>query len=285
MHTPLKRAYYSSTMATISEINPKQLYFRDVRNNEKTGGKSCLISRHATSNDPNFNLAFQLSPSDSWWSSRFLTKAKFGIDSIREDGQQDPYKRTVQFTAEDPDLVPFLRSIEESVVSMAIEKSQDLWGKKTDESVVRHAMCSVVKDAPEGKEGELKPLVKTKIILMNPNRPAEEQKNVTKVFTAENRIAPCDEFPHGKIDLVPVEDPLRVVTRNSPCLAKVRVSSVWKSPVGLGISLMLTHLVVWEAPSETVQGALSLGGANVNVLRPIKVRDDAFEEDTLMEVM
>ena len=263
---------------TIDQIDPTQIFFRETRS-QSSGAKTTFISRHPTSSSPDYNLAFQLSPEDSWYTGRYLTKAKFGIDQPQQNSTDD-FKRTISFTAEDPNLVPFLKSIEETVIRVATERSEELWGKKMDEILVRDKLMSVVKDVPEGKT-ELKPLIKTKIILPNPA--TSEQRNVTRVFVANDVIAPCDDHPQGKINLLPVDDPLRVVGRNTPCLAKVKVTSMWKSPIGFGISVILTHLVVWPTGStDTVGSVFGLGGAQVNILPKSMVANDPFEDDMML---
>lgn len=291
--TKNKKKNEQSNMTTIDQIDPNQLYFRDCRTNA-SGAKTIFISRHPTSTDPEHNLAFQLSPENSWWSGEHLARAKFGIDSPME-GSRDESKRSLSLTAEDPALIPWLRAVEETVIKMATERSEELWGKKMESAVVRDKLVSVCKDAPVGKEGELKPLIKTKIVLKDPSNP--EQRNVTQVFVADGVTRPGAEHPNGKIDLTPVEDPLRSVTRGSKCLAKVKVTTVWKSPIGFGITLMLTHLVVWPAETPSANNAFTFGGAAVTV-RPKEIGgggggkyhhhthdDPGFEEDPLATMM
>lgn len=264
-------------MATYDSIDPTKIHFRETKTNP-SGGKSIYISRHPISTDPQHNLTFQLSPEDSWHSGRFLTKAKFGIDSPMENSKDD-CKRSLNLTAEDPGIFAWLKQLEDVVIGMATERSEELWGKKTDEPIVRDKLMSVCKEPPPDR-AEFKPLIKTKIILKDPMR--DDQKNVTAVFLAENVMAPSTQFPQGKIDLTPVDDPLRAVTRGSSCLAKVRVGSVWKSPIGFGISLMVTHLIVWPAENTTgPTSAFLFGGAEVNVgTAPIrKIADpEGFDE-------
>ena len=248
-------------MTTFHSIDPQQLHFRECKSNA-SGSKTIFISQHPTSTDPAYNFTFQLSPDDSWHTGKYLTKAKFGIDRPMEDSR-DPNKRALNLTAEDPALLPWLKQVEDVVVKMATARAEELWGKPMDEALVRDKLVSVYKEAPADK-ADLKPLVKTKIVLDDPSK--YEKRNVTQFFVADNVQGPTPEYPSGKIDLIPVTDPLSIISRNSDCLAKIKVSSVWKSPIGFGITLMVSHLVVWPASAtNSPQNAFSFGDASVTV--------------------
>lgn len=246
---------------SFQDIDPNEIYFREIKSTP-SGGKTCYISRHPTSSDPAYNLTFKLSPDHSWHSGMNLTRAKFGVDAPQQNSN-DEFKRTISLTAEHPDLVPFLKTIEEKVINFAVQHSEEFWGKKTGEEVIRDKFKSVLKESPD-PNSELKPLVKTKILLSDPSKP--DQKNTTKVFIAKHVIPPCDEYPSGKIDLQETFDPLNVIQKNSTCLAKVKVSSLWKSPIGFGITMILSHLIVWPGDSmDTVSNVFGFGSAEVTV--------------------
>lgn len=261
----------------IKDIVPSRLYFGGVRDG-KNQQKTIYMSRKESSNDPAHNLAFQLAPNHR----DFVPRAKFGVDKLQEDNQ-NPWKRSISLTMEDPDLLPFLTAVEDTVVEMAVARSEELWGKGMDEAQVRDRLQSVIKPSPSDSMA-LKPMAKVKLNLLNPDKPVDQQPKPTMVCVVDNEIAPCEEYPKGKLEMHQSSDPVQAIERNSRVLASVKCTSVWKSGFGFGISLQMTHAIVWpHVSSSGVHDWMHLDGA-VTVVTPAAKRthEDAFDAD-LME--
>ena len=223
-----------------------EMHFSDSRTTP-AGGTTIFASTDPTNFSSKYVPKLQLSPTDAWHTKTNLTNARFGIDAPFGGDDAGNPRRTLKLSIEDAELVARLRSIEDRVVKMATERSEELWGAALSEPVVREKLKSVLKD-----DGGTATLITTKIDLTK-----------TQVFSVKNVAAPDGESA-GSLDLEHVENALEVVKPGVDCIANVKLRRVWKSSIGFGIALDLTELAVWA--HEDPELGFNFGGAEVTIL-------------------
>lgn len=256
----------------ISDIDPQELYFGAVRDNKNQ--KQVFISRKDGSSDQAHNLVFQLAPNHR----DMVPRSKFGVDRLQEDNT-NPYKRSVSLTMEDPNLVTFIQAIENKVIQMAVSRSAELWGREMDQALVRDRFQSVIKPAPADQPG-LKPLLKVKFNVLNPEKKADEQPQPSAFFIVEEEIAPCDEYPGGHLSCVKTDDPVLAIEKNSKILPTIKVTQVWKSGFGFGITCTIVDALVWPGTaSRTIADNMHLDGAAITIKPAHKRQFDAAFDD------
>ena len=143
-------------------------------------------------------------------------RVPFGVSEPLNGGKAE--RKTMDIEV-DGDLAGMLKAIDAHVVSEAIKRPLDFFGKNLDEAAVRAMHIPLVTE----KEGKLS-TVRTKVKL------GAKLPTVVRVVTGESK------FRRGSAD---------DVTKNSKVAAMVGLSSVWFATKMFGVSLNVDQLMVW----------------------------------------
>lgn len=259
---------------TYTNTDPEtDVFFGAVREG-KNGMKSMYMSRKEGSNDPDDNVEIQLAPDHR----THVPKSRYGVEPLRDDKTFDN-KRVVSLTIEDPDLIEWVRKLETKAVQVAVQKSEELWGKAYQEEYLRDRFFkSIIRENDQG----MKPMLKVKFYVKDPSKPASEQPKPTQFFVVEKEEEPTDIFPTGRLDLRPLsedEDPVRLIGKNTKVLPVVRFSSIWKTgSTGFGVSCQVQTAIIWPSSSKAKSiEKMNLGGAAITILKK-RPHESAFQD-------
>lgn len=240
-----------------------------------SGGWMMFVSNQEGSNDPNDNVTMQFGAHDS------PVVCPFGIDGF--EGRTQDEKRDLSVQVGDGCLATVLEYEKRTIATLA-KRSKELWGKEKSEEIIAETFTSSIKMS---KDGAYPARVKCKIVLPN-----DAGKKPAEVFIGGKVTLPCSEFPSGHVevdglpcgDAPTADDVVRAVQPFSKCMIKARLGTVWKSAMGCGLSIYVTHLIVWEPDDRQMKSVFDFKGAAVSTKRSLCVEDEQKEKKSRLGV-
>lgn len=216
-------------------------YGNEVMTNKNTGAKSIYVSTQAGSNDPTHKVRFQMGIYDT-----DLLRAPFGVSKLMPSQDPSSTRRDLDLSIDTDELLDFLRRLDEQNLEAAVQHSMDWWKKSLDKAVLRDRFKPIVK---EPSKAEYRPTAKTKLIV-------GAERNNTQIFLVTKETPSTPDAP-GKIEeYKPIA--MGDIPKGCKALAVVETNGLWLGANQFGMSLMVTHLLVW--PTRQYKGIEAFAG-------------------------
>lgn len=218
----------------------------------KTGAKSAPVSTVKGSNKPEHRLRMQLG---DYGTGEFM-RSPFGVSDPPEQNKT-ANRLSLQISIESDELLAFMTKLDASIKAAAREHSYEWFKRQITDAEIEAFYTPLIKPA---KNPEYRPLVNTKVVIPSKNPEIKTNANaLTQVFIVTKETPGVDGKP-GTIDAF-VPGTIEDITRGCKCIPIVEANSVWFAQKAFGMSLTVSHILVW--PSRTRQGieAFSLPGA------------------------
>ena len=223
-------------------------YGTEVRTNKTTGAKSVDVTTCKNSTSDEHKIRFQLGVYDGE-----LLRAPFGVSKPAPQ-QENSTRRDLDLSIETDDCLDFLRRLDESNLSAAVDHSMDWFRKQLDKAVLRDRFKPIVRDSPKP---EYRPTARTKIVV-------DAERNNTQIFRV-TKETPAKEGEAARIDeYVPAT--MADIQKGSKVMAIVETNGLWLGANQFGMSLNVTHLIVWPArQTRGIEFFAGLGAPKVGV--------------------
>ena len=216
-------------------------YGSEVMTNKNTGAKSIYTSTQPGSNDSAHKVRFQMGIYDT-----DLLRAPFGVSKLMPSQDPNSTRRDLDLSIDSEDLLTFLRRLDEQNLEAAVQHSMDWWKKPLDKAVLRDRFKPIVK---EPNKAEYRPTAKTKLIV-------GADRNNTQIFLVTKETPSTPETPGTIQEYVPIT--MADIPKGCKALAVVETNGLWLGANQFGMSLMVTHLLVW--PTRQTRGIEAFAG-------------------------
>jgi hypothetical protein len=226
-------------------------YSKDQHVNRMTGAKSAPVSTVKGSNEYEHRMRLQLGSYDGPH-----MRAVFGVSTPR-DGQGDATRRALDLSIESDELLSFLQSLDESNKRAAHTHSMDWWKRQMNETEIEAFYTPIVKPS---LKSEYRPNARTKIVV-------GAEKNNTQIFVVKRETPAKPDGTPATIDEC-VPGTMDDITKGCKCIPIIEAPSIWFAQKSYGMSLTVTHLLVWPNRASARRGidAFTFGGAGVPVV-------------------
>lgn len=214
--------------ATFSDINVKNLWYGDPQPN-KTGGKNVNVSTVSGSTDYKHRIRFQMSKDQNTG----LQTAIYGVSNPLPGVEADK-RRSLDLSVEDEDLCKFLKDLDAKNIDIACSKSQEWFKKDFDRNMIENMYVPLFK--PSNNPEKYSPTVRTKLKI------AEQYNTDIWIVTSNAGEEPL-QYKRGSMN---------DISKGSKVMAIVETGGLWFAARQFGMSLTLTHILVW--PSIRPQG-------------------------------
>ena len=210
-------------------------YSTEVMINKSTGAKSINTSMQQGSNEFAHKVRFQMGIYDT-----DLLRAPFGVSRLMPSQDPNSTRRDLDLSIDSDELLSFLQRFDEQNLEAAVQHSMDWFKKTLDKAVLRDRFKSVVK---ESAKAEYRPTVKTKLIV-------GAERNNTQIFKVTKEAPSKDGVPGRIEEYVPMK--MTDIEKGCKVIAVVESNGLWLGANQFGMSLVVTHLLVW--PTRQTKG-------------------------------
>lgn len=222
---------------TYKELNLNDLdYGLEVITNKNTGAKSVNVSTVKGSTDRAHKIRFQMGVYDQ---NEFL-RAPFGVSKPMER-QENHTRRDLDLSIDSDELLAFLRQLDERNLQAASDHSVDWFKKPMEKAVLRDRFKQCVR---EPAKAEYRPTVRTKIVV-------DAERNNTQIFVVTKETPAFGDQPARMEEYVP--GTMQDITKGSKVIAIVETNGLWMGANQFGMSLNVTHLLVWPTQSRGIE--------------------------------
>lgn len=198
-----------ATPIMFNTFDPSALVFSETKRNT-SGGKTIYIRR-----GPNIPAIFELP----------ILRAPFGLSSYT-DTKTNKTSYSVDLSVEDPELLNFIKTMEEAALKHIMDNAVDCLGKVYSKEVIESALFKSC--LRHGKEpGKYAPTLKLKVLT------GRDDSFVPKAYNSDRSPVPLDELQKGQ--------KVRSI---------VDVNQIWIVDNKFGITIRLNQIMLY--PSNTL---------------------------------
>lgn len=214
-----------------SNLNIEGLEYRKELNVNKTNGaKSAYVSTAKGGNDPSNRIRIQLGQYES---GEFM-RSVYGL-SAPLAGQTDNNRRALDLSIDSDEMLKFLQTLDAKNKQAAKTNTMEWFKKQISDTEVDAFYTPIVKPSTKA---EYRPTARTKVVV-------DTERINTQIFVvnregndgAKNTI---EEYIPGSIN---------DISRGGKCIPIVEISGLWFAQKSFGMSLVVTHLLVWPGRS------------------------------------
>lgn len=219
-------------MVVFTDVDLEALVFGPMNTNNQ-GGKIVYINVEANSVKTNLNI--QLCSKDL----SDLQVAPFGISAPKDEAQTPGNKRTMDLTVNDEQKA-FIENLENKILDIATERSVEWFGKECSRESVAAMFTSLLQRPNlEGQPWR----VRTKVKMVCEDDDSDRNPKRRKIIPTNIAVVVSgSEDSSISYRKCTVDE----VTKNSKCLAKVDLTSVYFiNKRQFGISLNVSDVLVW----------------------------------------
>ena len=245
----------AGNVVTYKEFDISALaYGTEVRTNKNTGAKSVDVTTCAGSNADEHKIRFQLGIYDGE-----LLKAPFGVSKPAPQ-QENSTRRDLDLSVESDTCLDFLKRLDERNLEAAVEHSMDWFRKPLDKAVLRDRFKPIVR---EPTKVEYRPTARTKIVV-------DAERNNTQIFRVTKETPAAGGAPARIDEYVPAT--MADIQKGSKVMAIVETNGLWLGANQFGMSLNITHLIVWPArQTRGIEFFAGLGAPKMGAADPYPV--------------
>lgn len=218
-------------------------YGNEVMTNKNTGAKSIYVSTQKGSNDPAHKIRFQLGK----YEAGDIMRAPFGVSKPLPGQDPNSNRRDLDLSIDSDEMLDFLRRLDEHNLEAAVTHSMDWFKKPLEKAVLRDRFKPIVK---EPAKVEYRPTARTKLNV-------DTERNSTQIFMVTKETPPRADGTPGCIDEY-VSATINDIQRGSKVMPIVESNGLWLGANQFGMSLLVTHLLVW--PTRQSRGIDAFAG-------------------------
>lgn len=221
---------------TISNLQ----YSQEVSVNKKNNAKSIKVATSPGNFEYDKRLRFQMGQ----LGTEDILRAVYGVSTPLAG--QDPTRRSLDLSIDSEDLLTFLNNLDANNKEMALKHSFDYFKKQVDPSTIESFYTPLVK--PSTKDG-YRPTVRTKMVI-------DSDRSNTQIFLVKNEKRQEDGTSTYDYEPGSISD----VQKGAKVIAVVETGGLWLAQkMNFGMSLTVTHLLVWPTRSNMGIDAINFG--------------------------
>lgn len=211
-------------------------YKKELNVNKMNGSKSVYCSTQKGSNDPQHRLRFQMA--EYGGGDKEIMRAVYGVSTPLQ-GQPDS-RRALDLSIDSDELLAFLMKLDARNKAAALENAQEWFKKPLTAAEVEAFYVPIVK---QSTKAEYRPTARTKLIM-------DTGRNDSQLFMV-TKETPAAGGAKARIDGY---EPVGVNDIQKGCrtIPIVETNGLWFAQKSFGMSLVITHLLVW--PKRQVSG-------------------------------
>ena len=206
-------------------------YKNEITINKNNGAKNVYVSTQKGSNAMEHRLRFQMGVYGSE-----VMRAVYGVSTPLNG--QDERRRALDLSIDSDELLTFLTRLDDNNKAAALKNAQEWFKKPLTAAEVEAFYVPIVK--PSNKPDMYRPTARTKLII-------DSERNNSQLFMVTKESS-------GSAGRIEKYEPATIndIQKGCKTIPIVETSGLWFAQKSFGMSLVVSHLLVW--PARQVRG-------------------------------